>query len=353
MRGVRPRVLDRAVRADARTGDPALRGVQRGQLTVGQPVAVERAAALVEVHDQQRVGVGVPGGADLAGQVQGQLGLRVLLDVPDQQLLAAAALVQHEQPRVSGDRRELQRVQALPLAVPLLGDGREPVGGVDADGRVPGVTVLGVRDREQPFVAGQRGDTGVVLARVEPLGLAVGVHEQLAAVVGRDADRGEAVPDFEARRVAVVHVGQRGFGGTTGEGLALPGPELVAVGVVEPPDRRAVGRGGGVHRAVGAVGDLAVLTRRAVPRVDLPDAAGVRHVDVRVGCVERPVRHRHARRVEAGAPAGLGLGVGEEAVGNHCGRVLCGHPSILPGTARTVGVCWRDTRPGSPMTCCR
>ena len=43
-------------------------------------------------------------------------------DVPDQQLLAAAALVADQQPAVAGQRAELQRVQAAALAVPLLGD---------------------------------------------------------------------------------------------------------------------------------------------------------------------------------------------------------------------------------------
>ena len=71
-----------------------------------QVVAVQPGAGRVRVPDQQGPGVGVTVGGQLAGQVERELGLGVGVDVPDQQLLAAAALVQQQQPGVAGDRGE-------------------------------------------------------------------------------------------------------------------------------------------------------------------------------------------------------------------------------------------------------
>jgi hypothetical protein len=109
-----------------------------------------------------------------------------------------------------------------------------------------------------------------------------------------------------------------------GERLADPGAELVAVGVVEPPDPLAVRGRRGVQGAVGPVGDAPVLVRRAVPGVHLPDTAGVGDVDVGFGGVAGPLGHGDARGVEAGAPAGFGFGVVEQPVRDHRGRVLVG-----------------------------
>jgi hypothetical protein len=78
----------------------------------------------VVVADQQRRPVGVPAGGDVAGQVEDDLGLGAGGDVPHQQLLAAAALVAHQQPPVARQRGELQGVQAQALAVPLAGHHR-------------------------------------------------------------------------------------------------------------------------------------------------------------------------------------------------------------------------------------
>src|SRR5437763_2990778 len=196
-----------------------------------------------------------------------------------------------------------------------------------------------MRDRDERLVARECRYPGVVRMRVEPVRLVADTREQLAAVVGRHAERDDAGADLQPGRVAVVDVRHglfrlAAFG--LPERLADPRAELVAVGVVEPPDRLAVRRRRGVQGAVWPVGDAAVRAGRAIPGVDLPDAAGVGDVDVGVRRVACPIGHGDAGRVEAGAPACLGFGVVEQAVRDHGGRVLVAHPSILPSSGRTV-----------------
>ena len=156
-------------------------GGQVGQPAGREVVAVQPGARRMGVPDQQRPGVRGEVGGELAGQVDRELGLGPRGDVPDQQLLAAAALVQEQQPLVAGDRGERERGQAAPRAVGLLGDRAAVRGADDPDRRVPRVAVLGVGDRQQRLVVGERADAGV---------LGVGVDDPGGARRGRPARSG-------------------------------------------------------------------------------------------------------------------------------------------------------------------
>jgi hypothetical protein len=89
-------VLDRAVRAYLGRADAPGRHRQLGQLAGLEGVAVQPGAGDRGVPDQQELGVGVEVGVDLAGQVEGDLALGVGEHVPQQQFLAAVALVQEQ-----------------------------------------------------------------------------------------------------------------------------------------------------------------------------------------------------------------------------------------------------------------
>ena len=115
--------------------------------------------------------------------------------------------------------------------------------------------------------------------------------------------------DLEPRRVGRLRPrARRRVSGPPANGWVMPDAELVAVGVGEPPDRLAVGAERAHQRAVGPVGDLAVLAGLAVPGVLLDDAADVGGVEVAVRGVLRPLRQGDPRRAEPGLPAGGDLG---------------------------------------------
>ena len=321
--GRRAGVLDGAVRPDLRRADAARRHRQLAERAV-EVVAVEPGAGRVRVPDQQERGVGRPVGGHLARQVEVDLGLGVGVDVPDQQLLAAAALVQQQEPGVAGHGGEAERGEGLAGAVGLLGD-RAPVGHPHhPDVRVAGVAVLGVADREQGLVLGEAADARVLGVGVDHLGGAVAAaHPDPGARVGRGARRDDRAPDVEARGVPVLDARERGLVVAARERFGDPVAVLVAVGVGEPPHQLAVGREGGGVGAAGSVGDAAVEVGRAVPDVDLGGAARVGGVEATVGGVARPAGPRHAGRGVARPPALLAFVV-EEVLG-HRGDRVCAH----------------------------
>ena len=337
----RARVLDGAIRAHFGRPDRSRGDGELGQLAAAQVVPVQPGAGGVDVRDQQRVPVGVEVGDQLAGQVDREFGLGVGEHVPDQQLLAPAPLVLQQQPGVAGHRREGQRGQPLARAVGLVGDrGDGPVGGEPhhAHRRVARVAVLGVPDREQRLVLRQRPDVRVLRMRVHDLGpAAVARDPDPAAVVGRRPDGDDRPADLQPGGVPVVNAGDRRLWrrvfGSAGERLRDPVPELVAVGVGEPPHRRAVRREGGRVRAAASVGDAAVGVGRPVPHVDLGGAARVRRIDAALRRIPRPPRSRHPRGGEPRPPPSLPLVVGEEPVGDGRGRV--GGVSHAPDPAVT------------------
>ena len=150
----------------------------------------------------------------------------------------------------------------------------DAVGAHDPQRHVPAVAVLAVVDARRADSSSDRSiDVGVLGVRVQHARLAAG-HAQVdarAAVLGRAADHREAAgADGEPGRVGRLQVGRRRRVGAAAERLALPHPELVAVGVGEPPDPLARRVDAAHPGAVGAVGDLAVRAGRAVPGVDLP-----------------------------------------------------------------------------------
>ncbi len=269
------------------------------------------AAGLEAVHDQQAGAVRIPLGADVAGQLQGEVGLLARRHVPHQGLPAAPALVADEQAGVAVDRREAQDLQAqlLPaaLGVVQLGD-LAAVAAQDAQRRVHRVAVLGVLDRDQGAVVGEVADARRLAVPVDlRRGLArVREVDGRTVLVRRAADHRRApVPaEGEARRVGGVQAGHGRLVRAAREGLAPPDAELVAVLVVEPPDPLAVGREHAVRRAVGPVRDLALLAARAVPGVQLVRPRRVRHEQGAVRGVLGPVGQRHPRRPEPLLPVG-------------------------------------------------
>ncbi len=288
-----PGVLDGAVRAGGGVADRARRGVQSGADAV-QAEPVQGGAAARLGPQQQRGAVGVPVDVDVPGQVDLQPLLGAGHRVPDQRLRAAVALVHAQQPRVAGGGGERDGLQPQPVAVPQLGD---DVGCVlAAQGQHPErlvahVAVLGVLDRHQGLVPAQAADTGVVLAAVEHLrGRARPRHPHRRAVVVRAPDHDDVAAHLEpggvGRRHARCGVDVR----AAGERLALPGAELVAVGVVEPPHLGAVRRQRAVAGAVVPVGDLPHLTAAAVPGEQLEGAGRVADVQAAVRGVAGPLR---------------------------------------------------------------
>ena len=196
-----------------------------------------------------------------------------------------------------------------------------------ADRRVARVAVLGVRDGQQRLVARQRADPGVLGvgvedARVTPPVVTALAHRERRPVVGRPADGHRAPAQVEPRRVAGLGARDGRLGRPAVEGLADPHPELVAVGVVEPPDRGAVGARRAAACAVRPIGDPPMGVRGPVPGVDLPGSGGVRRVDAVVRGIPRPIGHRDARGREPAAPAVLDGVIGEEGVRDLRSRVL-------------------------------
>ncbi len=187
--------------------------------------------------------------------------------------------------------------QALALAVVEVGD-HLAVDGQHAQRLVAGVAALAVLDHQQPLVAGQAGQVGVLLVPVEHLGAGRADDVDGAAVVVGAAGRGQGAAELEAGGVGGWHARQRLGVRAALPGLRPPDAELVAVGVVEPPDRAAVGGQGAVARAVGPVGHLPGGAGVAVPGVQLEGARDVRDVEAPGGRVLRPVREGHPRCAE-------------------------------------------------------
>src|SRR5690606_6769085 len=87
------------------------------------------------------------------------------------------------------------------------------------------------------------------------------------------------------------------------EGDAVPHPELVAVGVGEPPHPFAGRVDGADPGAVRPVGHLALRPGVTVPRVDLPCSADVGSVDAAARRVPGPAGQAHPGGPEARLPA--------------------------------------------------
>src|SRR6185295_18227819 len=154
----------------------------------------------------------------------------------------------------------------------------------DAKRAIAAVAVLAVRDGEKPLVARDPDDRGALRVRVHELRFGVFTDEidRRSLVAAGAADDLERGCDRDPRAVCGRELLEDRLGSAAAEQLDAEMAELVALRVVEPVDalpRRIEARRDHVPRAGGAVGDLAVLVRRAVPRVDLVLAARVRRVD--------------------------------------------------------------------------
>lgn len=225
-----------------------------------------------------------------------------------------------EQPGVPGHRREAQHRQAQLLRTALgvveLGD-RCPVLPHHAQRRMHRVAVLGVLQGDQRPVVRQVPDARRLAVPVDLGGRSPGPYEmdRRPVLIGRPADHRRPVPpDREPRRVRGLEPRGRGLVRRPSapiaavERLTHPHPELVAVGVVEPPDRLAVRRQYPVRRAVRPVGDLSLLPGRPVPCVQLVRPRRVGDEQRTVRCVLRPVGQRHPGRPEALLPLRNGVG---------------------------------------------
>ncbi len=322
-------------------------------VTGRQVVAEEVRPRSRRAPDQQGAPVGVPAGGQLPVEVEGQL-----LDlpgprVPQRELAASASLVLDEHQRVLAARLESRRGQPEAGTVPQVGH-RRAVRPNEPERGMPVVAVLGVLEADQRPVEADVGDAGVLLRGVDPFGRrrraaratrAFGTSSaeppDLGAVVVAAPDVGGAVPpEGQAGRVAGRQRGGcrlRRAGAV--ERLGLPHPELVAVGVGEPPDRAAV-EGDVEHpRALRPAGEL---TRGSPgrPGVDLPGAGAVAAEHAGLRRVPGPVRQGDPRRPEPLLPHGQGRPV----VGGHGDG---GHGDMVPNPTDTRRV--RTPRNGCAM----
>jgi hypothetical protein len=260
------------------------------------------------VDQQQRAGVGPPvGHLDLAGEVDVQVDALAATGVPDGGPQAPGPLVQQRQPPVARHRREAGGEQAVALAVPQVGDRRHRLGVEGAQRRVQVVAVLGVVDHQQAAVAGHVGQLHHLAVAVQLGGAAAELADaHREAVPARQPDRHPALgAEREPGAPGRLHVGQQRRDLAAVERLLQPAADLVALGVLEPDDLRAVGGHRARHHAGGVLGDLAVPAAGAVPGVDLPGARQVRGVDEVLGSVERPPRQGERGGAVALLPAWL------------------------------------------------
>ncbi len=270
--------------------ETAPRGVGIFSSRPGEVVAEELAARLEAVRDEQGAAVRVPLGADVAGQVQLQVGLLARRHVPHHRLPASAPLVPDEQPGVARHGREAQHLQAELLGaaagVVQLGD-RRAVGAHHAQRGVHRVPVLRVLHGDQRAVVGEVADARRLAVPVQLHRRLARTHQvdRRAVLVGGAADdrRAAVAAEGEARRVRGVQARGGQLVLAAGETLPAPDAELVAVLVVEPPDPLAVRGEHPVRRAVRPVRHLALLTGGPVPGVQLVRPCRVRHEQGTVG----------------------------------------------------------------------
>ena len=191
-----------------------------------------------------------------------------------------------------------------------------------------------MRQHPTGLVTREGTDGRVLGVRVDDPGAGVVAEVHPGTVVVGETRDDHTTSELEPCRVARRHPGQRLLGRPCrSEGLPPPRPELVAVGVVEPPQLLAVGAEHTRRGAVRAAGGLHPLTRRDVERVQLVHPGLVADQHGAVGRVPGRVRQPDADGVEAGPPPGLGRRVVEEPVGDRGERVgrRVGHPASLNG----------------------
>src|SRR5207248_7604841 len=273
---------------------------------------VQLSSPAVIVRDEQRTRVGIPVRRDLAGEIDRELLVAAGHRVEDERALQALPLVQDDEALISGDRRPARRVEPLAGTVPELGDA-VPLEIEDAQSAVAAVAVLAVGDREEALVARDADHGRALRMRIDELRFRVVPDEvdRRAFVAPRPTHDLEGRGDRDARAVCRWELLEDRLGSAAAEELDAEVAELVALRVVEPVDALPGGieaRRDHVAGAGGAVGDLPVLVRRAVPRVNLELPAGVRDVDEAIGIVARPRGKRESRRAIAALPVGLGRG---------------------------------------------
>ena len=270
---------------------------------------MEPGAGRVRVPDQQRRGVGCEVGGHLAGQVEVRSRSRCRRRRPRSAAPPGRGARAASSSRGSpGSGGEAERVRPLPgpsdFSRPCA---RRPP--QHAHARVAGVAVLGVADREQRSRPRRAPPTPASSAvAVDDRGGPSARRPRSAVPSSVEGPTGDGRrPTSRPGGVAGLDAGaaRGGSGAPPANGSVDPAPELVAVGVGEPPDRRAVGGEGGGIGAAGPVGDLAVQVGGAVPDVDLGGAAGVGGVEAAVRGVAGPAGPRHPGRGEPGAPAVL------------------------------------------------
>jgi hypothetical protein len=273
-------------------------------------------APVAQLDEEERRAVRPPVG-DLGEAVprERQLGDATGPGLPDRRRPLAPPLVADREAIVAGDRRPGEGHQLRPGILELADDDTRP-GVEDAKRGVDEVAVLAVLDRDERLVGVQSGELvaaashGVAAAEEDgfrapekPSRRPVGLDPvQGEAVAARDG--GDGAP--EARRQALVPADRQALG----EGLRVaalergdhPRPRLVAGRVAMPEDPLAVGADVPGNEPNGLVRDLAALTGRAVPAVELVDPALRGGVDEAIGRVAGPRREADDRGTEAALP---------------------------------------------------
>ena len=170
--------------------------------------------------------------------------------------------------------------------------------------------MFAVRDRDERLVAREIGHVRGLPMRVDELRRRVVVeHIDGGPLLGAGAaENGEARAEGEPGAVRGREVLRDRLAAPARERLTHPVAELVALGVVEPPDVRPVRiepARDPIAGALGAVGHLAMGTAAAVPRIDLETSVGVREIEEPIRVVAGPRRKSEPRRAVPSPPGCL------------------------------------------------
>ena len=200
-----------------------------------QPIEAGSAGVLVAQQDGRAVGI--PRRLDVTRQIDRERARLTGRRPPDQRSLQVVALMQHEDPLVARDERKASRVQTQPGTVRQLAD-ELPVRVHDAQLRVARVAVLGVMDADQPLVV-RRVRRPTPPRRARRSAAAARPHAERGSS-SRRPSTGRPRPSNDRcsgrRRTRGPSSGRRLVRLAAAEGLDHPATELIAVGVVEPPD---------------------------------------------------------------------------------------------------------------------
>ena len=278
-------------------------------------VAKEAITAVTPVDEQESRAVGPPVGDEYRTlDVELQIFALPGGEVPDRGPLVAGALVLDGEQLGSRSRRPTAGFEGHAL-IDLLPDRRPGTRIEHAQGRMDEVAVLRVFEAKECPIGREASEQEAGLAGaadsnrlLRPVDLPrrvtvqrdVDTEPRAVADAGSDDAGSLRQPLAPAVRSAI----EERFRLAARERLDDPAPCFGSRLVLEPEHPFAVQCRRAVDDPDRLVGDLTAITRRDVPRVELPDAGLVRRVDRPLRCPRRPLRQKGNRRAEAPLPVG-------------------------------------------------